>query len=419
VHLPPPSDRVAGPAATPLGAVLLPFAAGYYISYLFRTVNAVIAPELTAHLGLGPADLGLLTSTYFLAFALAQIPVGVALDRWGPRRVVSALLLVAAGGAVVFARGSGFAQLAGGRALIGIGVSACLMGGLKALFAAFPVDRQASLTGIIMSAGAFGALTASSPLQAALPLLGWRGALLGVAGISAAVAILVFVVVPRTLVPGGPGESLTAQLGAFRGIAASRAFWRFAAQAGLVTGGYMAVQGLWAVPFLVTAAGRSRVAAAATLLVLNFGMLAGQASIGVGAGYLRRRGIGRHRLMSLGLALALAVEAIIIAWPGTGSVPWFCFGFFAAAGGQVYGEAASGFHPDLSARVSTAVNQFAFIGAFAIQWGLGGLVQALSKRMDAPAAFRATFAALWLLQVAALGWSGVRGVAGTAGEGGR
>jgi hypothetical protein len=120
---------------------------------------------------------------------------------------------------------------------------------------------------------------------------------------------------------------------------------------------------------------------------------------------LRRAGLHRHRLMSGGLALALLAEAIIIAWPASGSVPWFCFGFFAAAGAQVYGQAASAFRPDLSARVSTAVNQFAFMGAFVIQGGLGGLLEALGKRMDPAQALRASFALLWILQVAAVAWS--------------
>jgi predicted MFS family arabinose efflux permease len=395
----------------PLAAVLLPFSAGYYISYLFRTVNAVIAPELTAHLGLGPADLGLLTSTYFLAFALAQIPVGVALDRWGPRRVVSALLLIAALGAAGFAGGQNFVQLAAARALIGVGVSACLMGGLKALFAASPVDRQASLTGIIMAAGAVGALSASLPLQALLPVLGWRGALLAVAGLSAVVAVAIFAAVPREPPSALPRESMAAQLSAFAEIARSRAFWRFAAQAGLFTGGFMALQGLWAVPYLITAAGRSRVAAAATLLILSAGTLAGQLSIALGAAALRRVGLHRHRLMSLGLGLALLCEAIVVVWPGSGSVPWFGLGFFAASAAQVYGEAAAGFRPELSARVSTAVNQFAFGGAFLIQWGAGALVEGLGHRMAAPAAFRVTFAVLWLLKVMAVAWSAA-GVSG-------
>ena len=85
--------------------VFLPFAAGYYLSYLLRTVNAVIAPELTRELALSAADLGLLTSAYLLAFAAFQIPLGLLLDRHGPRRVEAGLLLVAAAGTLLFAFG--------------------------------------------------------------------------------------------------------------------------------------------------------------------------------------------------------------------------------------------------------------------------------------------------------------------------
>jgi MFS family permease len=109
-----------------LGRVLLPFGFGYFLSFLYRTVNAVIGPEVAASLGLGAAELGLLTSAYFVAFAAFQIPLGVLLDRYGPRHVEAALVLVAAAGAVVFARGESTLTLALGRALIGLGVSACL-----------------------------------------------------------------------------------------------------------------------------------------------------------------------------------------------------------------------------------------------------------------------------------------------------
>ena len=83
--------------------VLLPFAAGYYLSYLFRSINAVIAGDLVAELGLTAADLGLLTSVYFLLFAAVQLPCGVLLDRYGPRLIDSTLLLVAAAGSLLFA----------------------------------------------------------------------------------------------------------------------------------------------------------------------------------------------------------------------------------------------------------------------------------------------------------------------------
>jgi sugar phosphate permease len=106
--------------------VLLPFAAGYFLSYFFRTINAVIAGQLTAELGLDASHLGLMTSVYFLTFAAIQLPLGVLLDRFGPRRVQSGLLLVAAVGAAMFARSNQFAALVVGRALIGFGVAGAL-----------------------------------------------------------------------------------------------------------------------------------------------------------------------------------------------------------------------------------------------------------------------------------------------------
>ncbi|HNO63685.1 MAG TPA: MFS transporter, partial [Thauera aminoaromatica] len=118
--------------------VFVPFALGYYLSYLLRTVNAVISPRLTDELGLSAASLGLLTSAYFLAFGAAQIPVGIALDRFGPRRVEAALLLLAALGSALFAMADSLGALAGARAMVGLGVSACLMAALKGFTLWYP-----------------------------------------------------------------------------------------------------------------------------------------------------------------------------------------------------------------------------------------------------------------------------------------
>ncbi|HRH75384.1 MAG TPA: MFS transporter, partial [Zoogloea sp.] len=174
---------------------------GYYLSYLLRTVNAVISPDLTRELGLTAADLGLLTSTYFFAFGLAQIPVGIALDRYGPRRVEAALRLIAAMGGGRFATGDSLPTLASARGLIGLGVAACLMAGLKGFTLWFPRERLASMTGYIMSCGALGAVTASAPLEAALPFLGWRGAFWGVAALATGIAALIFSPCPRRTKP--------------------------------------------------------------------------------------------------------------------------------------------------------------------------------------------------------------------------
>jgi MFS family permease len=164
--------------ATLLPRVFLPFAAGYFLSFLYRAVNAVIAPELLRDLSLDPGSLGLLTATYFIAFASFQLPLGVLLDRYGPRRVEALLLLFAAAGAFCFARAHSLPLLIAGRALIGFGVSACLM-----------------------AAGGLGALAAASPVQALLAWTDWRGIFLGLALVTLAVAALLFLVVPRTRWP--------------------------------------------------------------------------------------------------------------------------------------------------------------------------------------------------------------------------
>jgi sugar phosphate permease len=125
--------------------VFLPVAVGYYLSYLFRTINGLISSVLTSKLALGAADLGLLTSVYFLTFAAAQIPVGALLDRYGPRRVQAALLLIAALGAALFGAAQTFRALVLARAMIGVGVAAALTAGLKAIVLWFPRERVALL----------------------------------------------------------------------------------------------------------------------------------------------------------------------------------------------------------------------------------------------------------------------------------
>jgi MFS family permease len=140
--------------------VLLPFAFAYVLSYLYRTVNAVIAPDLVARFELSPAQLGLLTSAYFLTFAAFQLPLGLLLERFGPRRTDAALLVVAAAGAFLFAAAGDASALALGRALIGLGVSGCLMSGIKANVLWFPTQRLPAMNGWMFFAGGIGMVAA-------------------------------------------------------------------------------------------------------------------------------------------------------------------------------------------------------------------------------------------------------------------
>ncbi|MET0264210.1 MAG: MFS transporter, partial [Duganella sp.] len=154
--------------------VFLPFALGHFLSTLVRMVNATLAPQLVAALALTPGQLGLLTSAFFFAFALAQLPVGVALDRWGPARVQLPLLIVAALGALAFAGGRDFYELLVARAVIGLGVGGCFMAAVKALSASIASVRLPSVQGYLIAVGGLGAATATLPMRMALDYLDWR-----------------------------------------------------------------------------------------------------------------------------------------------------------------------------------------------------------------------------------------------------
>lgn len=382
--------------------IFLPFALGYYLSYLLRTVNAVISPGLTQELGLSAANLGLLTSTYFLAFGLAQIPVGIALDRYGPRRVEALLLLLTAAGAVGFALGDSMLALGGARALIGLGVSACLMGALKGFSLWYPPERQSSMTGFVMSAGALGALTASVPLEALLPILGWRGVFWIVAGVALALSWLIW----RSL-PANPVEAASEPLrDTLRGVVLifrSPHFLRFAASATFFIGGFMALQALWVVPWLMQVNRFDLAQAAQMLVVMNLGMLLGQFGIGLLGTRLVRRGVRPANIMQAGYLGLLVVQLAILLDSGALSVLWFLFGLLSAVNSQTYLAAADHFPRALFGRVSTAINLMAFAGAFAVQWGMGLVLdhlQAAAWTMDS--ALQLAFAGLIVLQVLAL-----------------
>jgi len=383
--------------------VFLPFAGGYYFSYFLRNVNAVIAPELTRELAVSAADLGLLTSAYLLAFGAVQLPLGLALDRYGPRRVESFLLLIAAAGCALFAAGNSMTELAVARALIGLGVSSCLMASFKAFSQWFGTARQASLNAAIMAAGGLGALTASTPLSWAIPHFGWRTVfvVLAVAGVAAAAGIF--------STPDKPGnarpEPLRSQLGGLGEVLASRAFWCYAPQTTLIIGGFLALQGLWAVPWLMNFSGLPREAAAHHLLLMGSGMLTGFLGIAFGVTPLAARGFGPLLLLKTGMGVGLLATLLIVLGTAPGEPLWFIFGMVFSVGNLAYALLQGHYSPSLAGRVNTALNLMAFVGAFGIQWGFGAAVDALQAAGHAPrAAYQITFGALLAVQAASYLW---------------
>jgi len=379
------------------------YAAGYFLSYGLRSVNAVIAPELVRDLGVTSADMGLLTSAYFLAFGLFQLPLGLLLDRFGPRRVEAALLLLAAAGCALFGAGQTLATLVLGRALIGLGVSSCLMASFKAFSQWFPVERLPSLTATIMVAGGLGALSASVPVEAALPLLGWRGMFYLFAALLVASAGFLMTVPDRAAL--AHGEPLGQQVRTLLGIFGKRVFWRFAPQGCLSSGGFMAVQGLWAVPWLMEVNGAVRADAAGVLFLLGLAMLSGFVFVASCSRWLSRNGVAPMTLLTFGIGIGLLVEAAIIADLARPAWLWPMLGLSFSLSNIAYSQLSAEFPVELSGRVNTALNLMVFVGAFGLQWGIGALVDGLTVGGVARAqAFRITFSVLLVLQALAFGW---------------
>ncbi len=227
--------------------VLLPFAAGYFLSYFYRTINAVISAELSSTMQLRASDLGLLTAVYFLSFAAIQLPLGVALDRYGPRRVQGVLLLVAAIGAALFGSAQTLAGFIIGRALIGLGVAAALIAGLKSIRLWFPKERLPLLNGCFIMLGTLGALTATVPAELIVAWIGWRALFAGLAAATAGCAVMIMVLSPESI---GIGSQSGHGLASLKKIYTNQRFWRLAPLSTMCISTAWALQGLWAAPWL-------------------------------------------------------------------------------------------------------------------------------------------------------------------------
>ena len=399
--------------------VVLPFSIGYLLSYFFRTVNAVIAPDLMKEVGLSAGDLGLLTSAYFLSFAMFQIPLGILLDRYSPKRVEAILLLVAATGALVFAMSDTLSGLAIGRMLIGLGVSSCLMAAYTACVIWFPPRRIPAVNGVILSAGGLGALAATAPVEAALRLTDWRGLFLGLAGLSVLAALGLWFIAPerqRAVHQSTLKEQWQGTLSVFK----SAEFWRIAPVATTTQAVFMAIQGLWAGPWLRNVAGLTREAAANYLFWAAGAMFVGQLTWGFMASRLAHRGIAPLFLLKIGLAAFLLTQTLLVMGLTSFALPlWVAFSFFGVAGVLSYPIISQEFAVTLAGRANTAVNLLVFVFAFAAQWAIGVIINAWPAATGGylPMGYTVAFGVMLLIQVLAFIWLVVRKAKRLLGEG--
>ena len=387
--------------------VMLPFSCGYYVSYLYRSVNAVIAPQLVAEFGLDAADLGLLTAAFFFSFGAVQLPLGVVLDRYGPRVVQTVLLAIAAAGAVLFGVGESMFALVAGRALIGLGVSATLMGSLKAITLWFPQSRWPVINGFLLAMGGAGAMSATTPIEALLAYTDWRGIFLGLAAVTAGTAALIFLVVPERRDAAEAGQRV-GQIEGLKVIYRDRFFWRVAPLTIICQATQMAVLALWTGPWLRDVAGLDRTGVAESLFIIAAGLTIGFVGMGLLANLAERCGVALIRFTGAGIVVMMAALAAIVFEADPGSVwPWFIFGFMSNIAILNLPLLSRYFPLSYSGRVFTSVNLFMVLGAFAIQYGIGVIIDLWPVTADGGydrEAYRVAFGSMLGLMALAFLW---------------
>lgn len=398
-------------AATPVVAtrtavtIFAAFAFAYFFSALLRAVTATLAPAFSAELGLGAGDLGLLAGAYFLGFAALQLPLGSALDRHGPKRVLLAFLAVAVLACAAFALARSFAGLLAARTLIGVGVAACLMAPLTCFRHRFAPALQLRANSWMLMTGSLGMLASTVPVQALLPRLGWRGLFWVLAALLAVSMAVIAWGVPRDERAAAENEGPGVR-GGYRDIFRHPMFVRLLPMGFVHYGGLVAVQSLWAGPWLTQVAGHTPEAAARGLFAINLSMLVAFLAWGLVMPRLLRAGWHAQRLITAGVPVSLALLVAVVALgERSGAAAWalWCVSCTVVsiaqpAIGQAFDAARAG-------RALSAFNLVIFGGVFCVQWGIGLLIDLLRALGWAPqAAFQAAFAVFAMLCVASYVW---------------
>ena len=387
--------------------VIAPFAMGYFLSYMFRAVNAVVAPNLVVDIGLSASGLGVLTAAYLLAFAVFQLPLGILLDRYGPRRVQAGLITTAGVGAVMFAIGESATTLTVARALLGLGASGGLMAAFKAVVLWYPKERHALFNSVVMAIGGFGMVTATVPAEWLVQAVGWRNMFIIAAAMSFMVAEVIFFVVPPQ--PTAPSRtSLKAQIQDIGRIYRDGYFWRLAPVVIFTSGSHIGIHTLWAGPWLRDIAGLGRNGVAVHLLGIALGFLLGSLATGIIADRLGRRGIDPLHAGLVATGLFMLVQLAVIFEVTTGAI--FIWALFGATGQSIvlaYPKLTAHFGAALSGRAQTAMNLPLFAGAFLAQAAIGAVIDLYPVSATggySPQSYQTAFGALLGLQVLGMAW---------------
>jgi predicted MFS family arabinose efflux permease len=371
--------------------VFLAFAFAYFFSSLLRAITATLSPVLTQEFTLNAQQLGLLAGGYFFGFALPQLPLGRWLDHHGPQRVMLGFMVVAIAGCVAFSLAGSFAGLLAARVLCGIGVSACLMAPLTAYRHWLEPPAQLRANSWMLMTGSLGMVASTLPVQWLMPRIGWRPIFWIVAAGIALASIAIAVLLPRW----GTGDHAHQKPPSYREVWRHPYFRRMAPIGFFNYGGMIAIQSLWAGPWMVRVTGFDPGRAAQGLFVVNVCMLATFWSWGLVNPWLQRRGITTDKLIKAGSPLNLLVLAAIVwAGPAAGPLSWALFCISATFVSLAQPAVGMAFPSALAGRALSAYNLVIFAGVFVVQWGIGLLVDAFTALgWDSVASFRGAMGA--------------------------
>jgi MFS family permease len=365
--------------------VFLAFALAYFLSALIRAITATLSPTLTQEFALTAGDLGLLAGGYFLGFAATQLPLGAWLDRHGPKKVILWFLAVAVLGCVAFSLATSFVSLLAARILCGIGVSACLMAPLTGYRRWFDPSTLLRTNSWMLMTGSMGMVASTLPVQWLMPVIGWRPMFWGLAALVLLSMLLISAQVPAwgavTLTAAKPAPD--APKPSYAEVWRNPYFRQLLPLAFFSYGGLVAMQTLWAAPWMIKVAGYSALEAAAGLFWINVAMLLTFWTWGLINPWLARRGWHTDRLVTVVLPFSFVVLALIIiaakpmlAWSG---LLWALYCVCCTVVSLTQPAVGMAFAPAMAGRALSAYNLVIFSGVFAVQWGVGLGIDALRR----------------------------------------
>jgi MFS family permease len=388
--------------------ILSAFCFGFFLSMFTRASANMLKLPIQQDLGLSEAGLGFaLGTSFFIAFGLAQLPIGVLLDRYDPRRVNAVMLVVAAAGTVIFALSQSGTQLAVGRILMGMGFGACMMSALKTYFLWFPGPTLPTVNGIQFAVGFVGAISATKPTEWALQITDWRGINLVLAGLAILAAIVLVTVAPRHTAPPS-GETLRDQIKGIGKVYGDGYFWRTTPLAFISIGISQGLGTMYVVSWLQSVAGMDEAAAANVIALSASVSIVNYLLIGKLMEWLGNRGVGVMTLPWIGITISMtALLMLTLQLSFAGAAVWIAWQLSIGWASLTVAVLARNYPPQMAGRVYTGFNQMSFLMTAGIQWLVGWLLD-LFPRTGAgasPEGYKLAFAAVLGIQVLGALWT--------------